>query len=299
MLKALPAKAKVAAPHARSPHNDTFQQRKAQFAALFLLRSVKDDGVDDCQYLHSLTYVDLGNEQFKNITDDDVERLLKINAALDYVDHQRSVPETRMRAALTSQQFDDYIESFDLDISHIESDETDQMPYQLREYLQQVSEGDRCMRIRNLFQRSKKRDAQGKTAFARWEQKAESAYEDAVMTLTNLLDTDPQRNPFPNPALSAEIQRFLDRDVNCEPGFEPGADQQSVPRIRGSKSKYTQMESHPVVGTRLRKHWRQREALSKAALELLYAEPEEDLEQQKIASQKLRALLAKMDDEEY
>ncbi len=299
MLKALPAKAKVAAPHVRSPHNDTFQQRKAQFAALFLLRSVKDEGVDDSQYLHSLTYVDLSNEQFKDITGDDVERLRKINAALDYVDHQRSVPEAKMRAALTSQQFDEYVNSFDWDISHIESDETDQIPYELTEYLEQVREGDRCMRIRNLVKRSKKRDLRGRTAFTRWEQRAETAYESAVMSLTNIIDTNPQRNPNPNPALSGEIQRFLDRDVNCEPGFQPGADQQSVPRIRGSKSKYTQMESHPVVGTRLRKHWRQREALSKAALELLYSEPEEDLEQQKIASKKLRALLAKMDDDEY
>ena len=48
-----------------------------------------------------------------------------------------------------------------------------------------------------------------------------------------------------------------------------------VPRVRGTKSKYALVDDEPVVGVRLRKHWRQREALTKAALELIYAEPEE------------------------
>jgi hypothetical protein len=47
-----------------------------------------------------------------------------------------------------------------------------------------------------------------------------------------------------------------------------------VPRVRGIKSKYALVDDEPVVGVRLRKHWRQREALVKAALELIYAEPE-------------------------
>jgi hypothetical protein len=47
-----------------------------------------------------------------------------------------------------------------------------------------------------------------------------------------------------------------------------------VPRVRGTQSKYALVDDEPVVGVRLRKHWRQREALTKAALELIYAEPE-------------------------
>lgn len=297
MPKAPPAKAQSLVAPAKNQPKDTFAQRKAQFAALFLLRNIKDEGVDDSQYLHSLTYVDLANEQFRDITDAELQQLERVITALDYVDRQRSAPEAKMRAALTAEQFSEYVESFDWDMSHIESDETDQMPYELTEYLEKVREGDRCMRIRNLFQRSKKRDAQGRTAFSRWEQKAESAYESAVMSLTNILDTNPDRNPFPNHALSAEIQRFLDRDVNCEPGFEPGADQQSVPRIRGSKSRYTQVDAHPVVGTRLRKHWRQREALSKVALELLYAEQEEE-SVDITRSNKLRELLRPVRDDD-
>jgi hypothetical protein len=293
VLHALPEKAQSHAAPVRNQPKDTFAQRKAQFAALFLLRNIRDEGVDDSQYLHSLTYVDLTDEQFRDITDAELQQLERIITALDYVDRQRSAPETKMRSSLTAEQFAEYVASFDLDISHVESDETDQMPYELTLYMDKVREGDRYTRISNLFRRSKKRDMNGRTAFGRYEQKAETAYESAVMMLTNLIDTNTERNHAPDYTLSAEIQRFLDRDVNCEPGHEPNPGPETVPRIRGSKSRYTQMEAHPVVGTRLRKHWRQREALSKAALELLYAEPEEvslDMTQ----SKKLRELLRKV-----
>jgi hypothetical protein len=54
------------------------------------------------------------------------------------------------------------------------------------------------------------------------------------------------------------------------------------------------VDDDPVVGSRLRKHWRQREALTKAALELVYAEPEEAVltdEQRLKLRNKLDALL--------
>jgi hypothetical protein len=66
-----------------------------------------------------------------------------------------------------------------------------------------------------------------------------------------------------------------------------------VPRVRGTKSKYALVDDEPVVGVRLRKHWRQREALTKAALELIYAEPEEAVlteEQQLRVREKFLAL---------
>jgi hypothetical protein len=90
------------------------------------------------------------------------------------------------------------------------------------------------------------------------------------MLLTNAIDTNPLRNPMPDVQLSNEIQRWLDRDVSCELGFEPDACTTGVPRIRGSKSKFAQVSVAPAVGQRLRQYWRQREALVNAALDLLY-----------------------------
>ena len=125
--------------------------------------------------------------------------------------------------------------------------------------------------------------------------KAEELYESALEYLQEQIDvaTRDRRQD--------ELLRWLDRDVNPEPGYAPDTTAAGVPRIRGSKSKYTLVESDPVVGVRLRKHWRQREALSKAALELLYAEPEEDVltdqQRQKLREKFNELLRIGLDDE--
>lgn len=274
---------------------DVYTQRIEQYAASFELRRIKFEGVDDSQYLHALTYVDLKNEQFKDIDAVDVSRLRQITVALRLVSAQRSVPEDRLRRALTAEQYDDYTRSFDYDISAAESGDDSEMPWQLKSYMDKVRMGDQYTRTANMFKHSKKRDSKGKTAFGRYEAKAESCYEDAVMDLCSLIDINPTRNPVPDVALAGQVQRWLDRDVNPEPGFEPDLSIQNIPRVRGSKSKYTLVDTEPIVGARLRKHWRQREALSKAALELLYEKPEEDVltdEQREKMRQRMRSLQA-------
>ena len=261
----------------KSLQRNTYTQRVAQYAALFELRKIKTEGVDDSQYLHALTYVDLSSEQFVDIAYADIDRLQRITAALKTVVDQRSVPDAKINSALTAQQYAEYIASFDWDISHVEHDDHGDMPWQLVDYMEKVREGDRYTSIANMFKRSKKRDAQGRTAFSRYEDKAFGCYEDAVMDLCNTIDINPTRNPDPDIQVAGEILRWLDRDVSNEPGHGPDISVSGVPRVRGTKSKYTLIDDDPVVGVRLRKHWRQREALSKAALELLYAEPEEDV----------------------
>lgn len=286
-------KALDAAERKSQPH-DLYTQRVVQHTALIQLRLIKHEGVDDSQYIHSLHFVDLDNEQFKNITADDVLRLQRISVALKRIVAERAVAERDMRSVLTAEQFDEYIASFDWDMSHAESDERDDMPWQLQHYMQKVREGDRYTRIANMFKGSKKRDARGRTAFGKYEDLAFSCYEEAIMDLCNAIETDPRRSPLPDSELAGEILRWLDRDVNPEPGFEPDNSAAGVPRIRGSRSKYTLIDADPVVGVRLRKHWRQREALSKAALELLYEEPEEDVltdEQRQKMRDKLSGLL--------
>ena len=80
-----------------------------QFKTLFKLQDIRDNGVDDSQYLHSLTYVDLDNETLRYIDGEDVDRLAAIGKALDYIVRQRSVSERTMRSVLTEQQFAAYV----------------------------------------------------------------------------------------------------------------------------------------------------------------------------------------------
>jgi hypothetical protein len=241
---------------------------------LFDLRAIKcSSSIDDSQYIHQLTYNALRDLPFRLINDTEYASLRLIKAALASVIAQRTVPKQKMLAALGKERYLEYVQSYDMDISHVESDwfSSDSMPSILYDYMQYVKDGDKYTRLANLFRRSTKRDGKGKTAFQRMETKAESCYEDAVMLLTNAIDTNPLRNPMPDVQLSHEIQRWLDRDVNCELGFEPDACITSVPRIRGVKSKFAQVSAAPVIGQRLRQYWRQREALVRTALVLLYS----------------------------
>ena len=240
---------------------------------LFDLRAIKySSNIDDSQYIHQLTYNELRDAPFRELLEAEYAQLRLIKAALVSVIAQRAVTKRKMLAALGKELFLEYVQSYDMDISHVENDwtTTESMPSILCDYMQYVKDGDKYTRLANLFQRSTKRDAQGKTAFQRMETKAESYYEDAVMLLTNAIDTNPLRNPMPDIQLSNEILRWLDRDVSCELGFEPDACITSVPRIRGSKCKFAQISAVPTVGQRLRQYWRQREALVQVALGLLY-----------------------------
>jgi hypothetical protein len=240
---------------------------------LFDLRAIKyDSRIDDSQYIHQLTYNELHDMPFRQITDVEYAQLRLIKSALLSVIAHRAVPKRKMLAVLGKEQYLEYVHSYDMDISHVESDwfSTDSMPMILYDYMQYIKDGDKYTRIANLFRRSVKRDARGKTAYQRNETKAEACYEEAVMVLTNAIDTNPLRNPMPDVQLSSEILRWLDRDVSCEHGFQPDITITGVPRIRGIRSKFAQVSAAPVVGQRLRQYWRQREALARAALALLY-----------------------------
>lgn len=201
----------------------------------------------------------------------------------------RVASDAVVKRALNVEQYENYLNSFNVDFSHTETDDIGEVSWKLHEYLSKVRDGDRYTRTANMFKHSKKRDGNGQTAYKRYLNKAEGSYESAVMWLINTVDLDPTRNPNSDRKVAAEILRCLDREVNPEPGHEPDASAQGVPRLRGTKSKYTQVAATPVVGQRRRKYVRQREALTQAAVQLLYAEVEEDVST--VSSEKLNTLL--------
>lgn len=253
------------------------QQRTEQYAVLFQLRKVKHEGVDDREYIHALTYVELGLDGVRDIVQTEVAQLKRLHRALTYVVKQRAVPVATLRAALSDEQYAEYIESLNWDMSHAESEHgTGNVPLFLADYADQIRKGDRYTRIANMFKHTKKRDAKGQTAFGRYEALAFGEYEEAIFDLVNVLETDPERTPYVDHALINQIIPWLDREVGTTTGNEPDISNVGVPRLRGSKSKYALISAQPVVGERLYKHWRQREAVAKAALPLLYNKLEID-----------------------
>jgi hypothetical protein len=245
---------------------------------LYALRRIKSEGADDSERIHTLSYNALDSEAFRDIDADEMQRLVLLVQALQRVADNRAVTRGAMSGALTAEQYEEYLRSFDFDLSHIESDYSDDMPSVLYDYVALLKLGDKYTRIANLHRRAVKRDTHGRTAHTRYLVKAEACYEQAVVLVCNALELDTSRNPNADPVLAANVQRWLDRDVDTRDGFEPRISAECVPRLRGSKSKYSQAPQRAVVGERLRKYWRQRDALATAALALMY--DDEEIERQ-------------------
>lgn len=265
-----------------------------------MLQQIKHSANTEIDSVCAVLYCELKDDSFAELSNKEASRLQQCVRGLKKISAGTIASSSVVKRALTDEQHDDYIKSFDVDFSHTESDERDDVPWQLREYIEKVRDGDKYTRTANMFKRSTKRDYKGHTAYQRYLNKAEGCYEDAVMLLINCIDLDTTRNPNADSKVTGEILRCLDRDVNPEPGSEPDASAQGVPRLRGTKSKYTQVDAAPVVGLRLRKYWRQREALTQAAVQMLYEEVEEDLsvsDLQSKMSSKLNKLLQLRDDD--
>ena len=261
---------------------------------LFQLQQLKHNaGVDDSDYIHVLHYVDLVTDNIADISSDELVRLKYIRTGLGYLLRKRAVPPSTMRKALDDEQHAEYVRSYDMDISHVEgADDSDgDMPVQLIDYMDMVRKGDNYTRIANLFKNKQRiRNANGKTAYSKYETLAEGSYEDAVMHLCSYLETDTTKNPNADYTLASAITRWLDREVDTRDGFAPDITQAGVPRVKGSRSKFSLDYAKPVVGAKLRKYWRQRNALVDAALPLIYAEKElSDAELAEAASIKVRA----------
>jgi hypothetical protein len=219
---------------------------------------------------------------------------------LERIEHQKLIPKLLLKQALNQKQFSDYIESYNSQISHAEDELTERMPNALIYFARLVKEGDKYNALADRFSNSKnkKRDNLGQTTSERLRNKAEGRYEQASLHLNDLLEPIPGM-PF-DPIRANKVLLWLDRDVGTEYENRSGADCVSTARIRGSKSKYAQKRNVPIWGVRVGKYWRQREAVVKATMLLLYGEEiEVETKKTEVISNKLREILKKMRDEEY
>jgi hypothetical protein len=258
----------------RKHPNSSYAALVTQYTALHHLRKLKSSDVDDSNVIHLLANNELTNEQFVSLDADAWKRMQRIIKSLQVVLQQRAVSKQSMQAALTAEQHAAYIASYNTAMSPAEEPQDDTMPALLHDYEQQIKLGGTytTMAAMHRGRNVQKRDAQGRTAAQRYTYKAEAMYESAIMLLTNVLDSDRTRNPNYNSAVAGDIAKWLDRDVSVEPGEQPAADQQSVPRIRGSSSRYCMVQAERMWGAKRKRYWRQREALVSAALLLLYGD---------------------------
>ena len=159
-------------------------------------------------------------------------RLKRLKELLARLKRGNDITRRDLQSVLTDEQWSDYEQANQyLSVDYLESINR---PIELDVYLEKIRQAD-FYHNRAAATRTTDRsriDHRNRSGRLRLYHQAEACYEEAVMYLCGVLDGN-------NQALAQELRLWLDRDVDTSTGNQPGADPQSVPRIKGSKSKYS------------------------------------------------------------
>ncbi len=161
--------------------------------------------------------------------DEKKRRLKRLKELLARLKRGDDITRRDLKNVLTEEQWNDYEQANQyLSVDYLESVER---PQELDVYLEKIKQADFYhARASSTPTTERSRiDSRNRSGRLRLYHQAEACYEDAVMYLCGVLDGHDQQ-------LAQELRLWLDRDVDTSTGNQPGADPQSVQRIKGSRS---------------------------------------------------------------
>lgn len=218
-----------------------------------------------------------------------VTKLARLNALLEQLVNDKTATTAQLRAALTLDEYNEYVNSLTA-VTHLsEINYSNGMPRDLRRYNQLLKAAD--------FQQGKYEKMSGlaSTGRAKYKygtvskalDKAESLYEDALERLEEIWGTA-------TPAEQHELQNWMDRDVDFDKGFERtvGIDADTIPRVRGSKSHRALDSGLPKLSQRLKRKECQLTALREAAWDIAFESVAEDNAQSEAVTARLKESIA-------
>lgn len=203
-----------------------------------------------------------------------VIRLAKINVLLKQLIIGKTATKTQLRATLTLEQYNEYVSSLTLVCNLSEINYGNGMPRELRKYNQLLHAADfqfsRCEKMSGLKSvgKAKYKHDTIKKAY----NKSESMYENALLNLEELWGVV-------TPAEQHELQQWMDRDVDFEKGVDRtiGIEADTIPRVRGSKSKKALDSGLPKLSKRLKRKECQLTALRTAACSIAFEAQEDNV----------------------
>jgi len=247
------------------------------------------------------TYVEPDDEFNVGLTTEQIQTLVTLNTYLRTLVDGENVSDKKVKAVLTAEQYRRYEESL-TEITHSnEIKFADRMPSDLTSYIDKLKLADfeynKYEKMAALKRVGRKRNQSGTTS--KQYNKSEHLYERAIERLQEIWETA-------IPAEQFELQNWLDREIDFDAGADSkiGITANTVPRVRGSKSKHALDSGLPKLSKRLKRKECQLKALRSAAWELTFKpEPvvEETEEERKETETKLQRLLKSVygDDEDY
>ena len=157
------------------------------------------------------------------------QRLKRLKELLARLKRGNDITRRDLEKVLTEEQWNDYEQANQyLSVDYSKSIER---PQELDVYLEKIKQADFYhARASSTPTTERSRiDGRNRSGRLRLYHQAEACYEDAVMYLCGILDGH-------NRQLANKLRMYLDRDVDTSTDNQPGADPQSVPRIKGSRS---------------------------------------------------------------
>jgi hypothetical protein len=218
-----------------------------------------------------------------------VTKLARINALLQKLVDGKSVATAQIKAALTLEQYNEYVYKLDTEQDASEINYGNGMPDELRGYNRKLKAAD--------FQQAKYEKMSGlaSTGRAKYKygtvskalDKAESLYEDALERLEEIWGTA-------TPAELYELQNWMDRDIDFDAGHDRtiGICVDSIPRVRGSKSTRALDSGLPKLSKRLKRQECQLMALREAAWDIAFERVEEVNAQTEVDTARLKERIA-------
>jgi hypothetical protein len=229
----------------------------------------------------------------RNISDAaEIQRLARLNRLLDRLVTGSSIATAQLKSALTPQQYAEYLESTTAPQHFSELLYGDGMPSELRDYNRKLKAAD--------FQKAKyekmaSMESSGRAKYRygvvrRASDKAEHLYEAALERLSEIWGVA-------SPAEQQTLQHWMDREIDLDAGPDSklGIDVDSIPRVRGSKSRNALDSGLPKLNQSLKRRECQLAAVCAAASGLAFEAAEEPVMSEENLKQ-LRARLKKMRD---
>jgi len=220
-----------------------------------------------------------------------VLRLAKINALLEQLINDKTATTAQLRSALTPEQYNDYVSSLSA-VTHLsEINYGSGMPRDLRRYNQllkaadfQLAKYEKMAGLKSTGRAKYKHDTLNKAY-----NKSEHMYEHALENLEELWGVV-------TPAERHELQQWMDRDVDFDKGFDRtiGIEADTIPRVRGSKSKKALDSGLPKLSLRLKRKECQLTALREAAWAVAFESGAEDNAQTEADTARLMERMAKL-----
>lgn len=220
-----------------------------------------------------------------------VERLAKINALLQQLVNDKTATTAQLRSALMPDEYNEYVSSLTA-VTHLsEINYGSGMPRDLRRYNQllkaadfQLAKYEKMAGLKSVGRAKYKHDTL-KNAY----NKAEHMYENALENLEELWGVV-------TPAEQHELQQWMDRDVDFDKGFDRtiGIEVDTIPRVRGSKSKKALDSGLPKLSLRLKRKECQLTALREAAWATAFDSIEDDNAQTEADTARLKERISKL-----